>query len=204
MYKNCIKLFFNNCVNISFYNAPLNVLHLTVQDCRLESIEGIHRMKSLLSLDLSNNALRDVFQLSKLSKLITLNLQRNKIVIIEHLNSISSLKLSSQDLLYNKLNIDQVKYKLVKKLYSSSLINNDIPEIVESQKPLSKSEEIYYKRFQTVIKVHGYNIQLYKQKTISKQRLFKTNCNKLLQMQINKLTWMAQIFVRFITEEYRM
>ena len=74
---------------------------LTLQACRLTSVVELGEAKSLISLDLSNNAIHDISPLSGMVNLQNLNLQRNAITSISALTSctaLTSLDISSNSL----------------------------------------------------------------------------------------------------------
>ncbi|CAL5977808.1 Leucine-rich_repeat domain superfamily [Hexamita inflata] len=184
LYNNCINVSFTNCVNITLYNAPQNVIHLSIKDCKLESISGIKHMKDLQSLNLSDNALRDVIELVFLPKLIKLDITKNRIIIIEQLIQ-TNLDIDAD---FNKIPTEQLNIQ-----YMS--------DYDQTQKPLTKSESLFYKRFKAVLSIQvDKNIQDF-ENNIDFERL-KTQCTKMLQHQLARLTRTVELFVRFLTDEY--
>ncbi|CAL6009850.1 Leucine-rich_repeat [Hexamita inflata] len=184
MYNNCINVSFTNCVNITLFNAPQNVTHLSIKNCKLESISGIKHMKDLESLNLSDNALRDVIELAFLPKLRKLDITKNRIIIIEQLIQ-TNLDIDAD---FNKIPIEQLNIQYM----------NDYDE---TQKPLTKSESLYYKRFKAVLTILiDKNIQDFEY-SIDFEGL-KTKCTKMLQHQLARLTRTVELFVRFLTDEY--
>ena len=68
------KLSVEQCDNVMFTLVPTVIHVLNVNNCKLNRLEGIFEMTQIVELDLSNNNLSLVSELSALEKLKRLNL----------------------------------------------------------------------------------------------------------------------------------
>lgn len=100
--------------------------NLVLSDCSLINISGLSGAKSLVNLDLSNNAIQDLTPLSFMHKLTTLNLSNNALT---NLSAISALEnLAGLDVSYNSLT-SILPLRGCPKLVSLSAANNQLTEI---------------------------------------------------------------------------
>ena len=75
--------------------------HLTLSDCSLSKIEPLSKLPHLVSLDLSQNAIRDVTPLSFMENLTKLDLSNNALTNLSPLSALDSLQ--ELDVSYNSL-----------------------------------------------------------------------------------------------------
>lgn len=89
--------------DISVIAALPNLQHLTMSNCQLSSssIETLSGANNLISLDLSNNNIRDISSLSFMSKLKELNLSHNALTNLSFISALSGLEVL--DVSYNSL-----------------------------------------------------------------------------------------------------
>ena len=89
--------------DISVIAALPNLQHLTLSNCQLSSssIETLSGANNLVSLDLSNNNIRDISSLSFMAKLKELNLSHNALTNLSFISALSGLEVL--DVSYNSL-----------------------------------------------------------------------------------------------------
>ncbi|CAL5990413.1 Conserved_hypothetical protein [Hexamita inflata] len=83
-----------NCLNISFTRTPEKLIKFTAVSCKLKQVEGIQKMKQLLQLKLNLNALNDSCLpfISQLENLEHLNLSQNRLQNVNELTSLRKLR----------------------------------------------------------------------------------------------------------------
>ncbi|CAL5974180.1 leucine-rich_repeat domain-containing protein [Hexamita inflata] len=85
-------LFVKKCFSINFQDVPTNILNLTVNQCQLQTLDGIQQMIQLQALNLQNNQLEDIEELKYLINLTTLKLSDNKISDIKALDKLCCIQ----------------------------------------------------------------------------------------------------------------
>ncbi|CAL6082269.1 leucine-rich_repeat domain-containing protein [Hexamita inflata] len=85
-------LFVKKCFSINFQEAPTNILNLTVNQCQLQTVDGIQQMVQLQALNLQNNQLENIEELKYLINLTTLKLSDNKISDIKALDKLCCIQ----------------------------------------------------------------------------------------------------------------
>ena len=80
--------------DVSVIAALPNLQHLTMDNCQLSSssIESLSNANNLVSLDLSNNNIRDISSLSFMTKLKELNLSHNALTNLSFISALSGLE----------------------------------------------------------------------------------------------------------------
>ncbi|CAL6004098.1 Conserved_hypothetical protein [Hexamita inflata] len=83
-----------NCQNITFTRTPEKLIKFTAVSCKLKQVEGIQKMKQLLQLKLNLNALNDSCLpfISQLENLEHLNMSQNRLQNVSELTSLKKLK----------------------------------------------------------------------------------------------------------------
>ena len=87
--------------DVSIIGSLPNLEDLTLFDCSLSSIAGLANASRIVTLDLSNNAIRDLSPLSFMDTLTTLNISNNAVTNLSALSALQ--KLSALDVSYNSL-----------------------------------------------------------------------------------------------------
>lgn len=93
--KACIKREvsgWSHRIKLGLYTFPNDLTELRCTHKKISSLEGIGSLANLQSLNLENNALVDVSQLTKLTRLKKLNLSYNEIRNLDRIQSLSSLE----------------------------------------------------------------------------------------------------------------
>ncbi|CAL6009559.1 CotH_kinase family protein [Hexamita inflata] len=115
------------CFSLVFDKVPVNIVQLTVNECKLKSILGIQFMTNLKRLDLSNNLLADIQSLNLLVQLQHLHVNENKLVNIQPLSTLKQLQ--SLSLANNRI-IDLQPIKQLRRLLSLDLSHNSIQSVL--------------------------------------------------------------------------
>ncbi len=90
-----------SAADLNVIGALPNLENLSLTNCSLTNISGLSNASRLVSLDLRDNAIKDLAPLSFMDKLADLNLSGNALTNLSHLSALENL--SSLDVSYNSL-----------------------------------------------------------------------------------------------------
>ncbi|CAL6056111.1 leucine_Rich Repeat (LRR)-containing protein [Hexamita inflata] len=150
-----IELILHNTINIQFEVPLINVRNLTVKFSQLYQIDGIQNYAQLQQLNLQNNFISDINQLSHLKQLITLDMSSNSIRNIKPLSSLQHLR--NLYLFFNEITDIKPLNKL--KLQQLNISYNKITSFDPIKNHLYYSEFTIYNQAVPTMK----DILLYKQ-----------------------------------------
>ncbi|CAL6062127.1 Leucine_rich repeats-containing protein [Hexamita inflata] len=100
---NSLKI--TNCKNLTLERAPKLLISITINECGLQSTEGIQNATELTSLNLQNNLISDLKDLDKLTLLQHLDISNNQLFDITNvgkLMKLETLNLSNNNLIICK------------------------------------------------------------------------------------------------------
>lgn len=127
------KLTIRSCLlssaDLSIIGALPNLEHLVLSDCSLSNIESLSSSSHLVTLDLSNNAIRDVTPLSFMQDLIRLDLSNNALTNLSPLSALTSLQ--ELNVSYNSLTsiAPLISCTSLTKLFASANQLTDLPNL---------------------------------------------------------------------------
>ncbi|CAL6078863.1 Conserved_hypothetical protein [Hexamita inflata] len=110
---NSLKI--TNCLNLTLQRAPNLLKNLTINNCGLQSTDGIENAALLTSLNLSNNQLSDLKNLDKLALLQNLDISSNLLCDITNISKLASLE---------QLNLQNNKLIICKPLQALKLLQS--------------------------------------------------------------------------------
>ncbi|CAL6034563.1 leucine-rich_repeat protein [Hexamita inflata] len=100
----------SSCHSLIFDEISTRICNLTINNCSLQSIDGLQNMKQLKSLELINNYINDFQLLNQLDNLIHLSINRNQCCNVDldltGLPHLFSIDLSDNGQCFNKINLN--------------------------------------------------------------------------------------------------
>ncbi|CAL6063266.1 Conserved_hypothetical protein [Hexamita inflata] len=175
-------------LGVNFMNLSNQLVHLTVEQCKISSINCLKELVKLKTLDISQNCIQDISEIRFLKELESLNLQNNSIMTIDVLLPLRKLKFTKLD--GNCIPSEQF-LRYISTQYSNS-----------QQRQLTPEQKLQYARILRIQKVFGQIEKIGTRKKVLSIQQVKVKAIHLqqdytqLQFKVAKIAQMYTLFIK--------